>query len=52
MSFDINKVNELYPGAGGLMQEAMLIWKLPAGKENMMSEVCSNGEYFIKYRPL
>lgn len=46
MSFDQTKVESLYPGAGGLMHEAMLIWKLPAGKENMMSEVCSNGQYF------
>lgn len=48
MSFDINKVNELYPGTCDMMQEAMLIWKLPAGKEGMMSEVCSNGEYFAE----
>ena len=48
MSFDYNKVESLYPGAGGLMQEAMLIWKLPAGKETMMSEVCSNGQYFAE----
>lgn len=48
MSFDYNKVESMYPGAGDLMQEAMLIWKLPAGKESMMSEVCSNGEYFAE----
>lgn len=48
MSFDFNKIENLYPGAGGLMQEAMLIWKLPAGKEFMMSEVCGNGEYFAE----
>lgn len=48
MSFDITKIESLYPGAGGLMNEAMLIWKLPAGKEYMMSEVCSNGEYFAE----
>lgn len=48
MSFDYNKVESMYPGAGYLMQEAMLIWKLPAGKESMMSEVCSNGAYFAE----
>ena len=48
MSFDRDKVYELYPGAEDMMQEAMLIWKLPAGKENMMSEVCSNGQYFAE----
>lgn len=48
MSFDCNKVESMYPGAGYLMQEAMLIWKLPAGKESMMSEVCSNGAYFAE----
>ena len=48
MAFDVNKVESIYPGAGGLMQEAMLIWKLPAGKEGMMNEVCSNGEYFAE----
>lgn len=48
MSFDITKVESLYPGAGGLMEPPMLIWKLPAGKEGMMSEVCSNGQYFAE----
>ena len=48
MSFNRDKVYELYPGAEDMMQEAMLIWKLPAGKENMMSEVCSNGQYFAE----
>ena len=48
MSFDIEKANQLYPGVGNLMQEAMLIWKLPAGKEDMMSEVCENGQYFAE----
>lgn len=48
MGFDYNTVEALYPGAGNLMQEAMLIWKLPNGKENMMSEVCDNGQYFAQ----
>ncbi len=33
-----------YPDA--LMIEPMLINKIPKGKEHMLSEVCSNGEYF------
>jgi len=48
MLFDYNKVESLYPGAGGLIQPPMLIWKLPAGKEYQMSEVCSSGEYFAQ----
>lgn len=46
--FNQDKIHELYPGAEDMMQEAMLIWKLPAGKENMMSEVCENGQYFAE----
>lgn len=46
--FNKNKIHELYPGAEDMMQESMLIWKLPAGKENMMSEVCENGQYFAE----
>ena len=48
MSFDKVKIHELYPEAEELMIEPMLIWKLPAGKESMLSEVCSNGEYFLE----
>lgn len=48
MLFDYNKVESLYPGAGGLIQPPMLIWKLPAGKENQMAEVCRSGEYFAQ----
>lgn len=48
MSFDKSKIHELYPEAENLMIEPMLIWKLPAGKESMLSEVCSNGEYFLE----
>lgn len=36
----------LYPEAR--MVDAMKIWKLPAGKENMLSEMCQNGEYFLQ----
>lgn len=46
--FNQDKIEELYPGAGNLMLPSMLIWKLPAGKENMMSEVCENGQYFAE----
>lgn len=48
MSFDKDKIHELYPEAENLMIKPMLIWKLPAGKESMLSEVCSNGEYFLE----
>lgn len=46
--FDKAKIHELYPEAENLMFEPMLCWKLPAGKEYMLSEVCSNGEYFLE----
>lgn len=36
MSFDKDKIHELYPEAENLMIEPMLIWKLPAGKESML----------------
>lgn len=48
MSFNKNKIHELYPEAENLMIEPMLIWKLPSNKESMLSEVCSNGEYFLE----
>lgn len=48
MSFDKAKIAELYPEADNLMIEPMLIWKLPSGKESMLSEMCSNGDYFLE----
>lgn len=47
MGFNKDKIHELYPEAENLMVEPMLIWKLPSNKESMLSEVCSNGEYFL-----
>lgn len=46
--FNESKISELYPGAEMLMVPAGLIWKLPAGKEHMMSEVCESGDYFAE----
>ena len=46
--FDESKISELFPGAEALMVPAGLIWKLPAGKEHMMSEVCESGDYFAE----
>ena len=46
--FDESKISELYQGAESLMVPAGLIWKLPAGKEHMMSEVCESGDYFAE----
>lgn len=48
MSFDIIKVNEAFPEAGGQMIEPMLVWKLPSGKENKLSEICQSGDYFLE----
>ncbi len=36
----------MYPEAK--MIDAMKIWKLPAGKEFMLSEMCQNGDYFLE----
>ena len=36
----------MYPEAR--MIYAMKIWKLPAGKEGMLSEMCQSGEYFLE----
>ena len=36
----------MYPEAK--MIDAMKVWKLPAGKESMLSEMCENGEYFLE----
>lgn len=46
--FDKTKISELYPEAEELMIEPMLIWKLPDNKKDMLSEVCSNGDYFLE----
>ena len=46
--FDRDKIQALYPGVEDLLAPAMLIWKLPKGKESMMSEVCENGQYFAE----
>ena len=48
MAFDIIKANQEYPEIGGQMIEPMKIWKLPSGKEDKLSEVCSSGEYFLE----
>lgn len=36
----------MYPEAR--MIDAMKVWKLPSGKESMLSEMCQNGEYFLQ----
>lgn len=36
----------MYPEAK--MIPAMKVWKLPAGKEHMLSEMCANGDYFLE----
>lgn len=36
----------MYPEAR--MIDAMKVWKLPDGKENMLAEVCTSGEYFAQ----
>lgn len=48
MSFDKDKVEEYYPEAGELMIEPMKIWKLPEGKQDMLSDVCTSNKYFLE----
>lgn len=36
----------MYPEAK--MIDAMKVWKLPAGKEFMLSEICQSGDYFLE----
>lgn len=48
--FDVNKIEELYPQAGDLMWEPMLMWKLPDNKKTMFEDVCSNGQYFASIK--
>ena len=45
MSFNKEIIENLYPGAR--MIDAMKVWKLPQGKENMLSEICNSGKYFL-----
>ena len=42
--FDESKISELFPGAEALMVPACIMWKHPAGKEHMMSEVWESGD--------
>lgn len=36
----------MYPEAK--MIDAMKVWKLPSGKESMLSEICQSGDYFLE----
>lgn len=45
--FNKEKISNFYPEAENLMFPAMRIWKLPDNKQDMLSEVCFNGEYFL-----
>lgn len=50
MPFDFDKVESLYPQAGNLMWEPMLMWKAPAGKEQQIKELCEQGKYFASIK--
>lgn len=39
-------MSELYPEARII--KPMLVWKLPSGKEYMLSDICEQGEYFLE----
>lgn len=46
MSLDKEKIEGFYPEA--YMIEAMKVWKLPSGKEAMLSKMCESGDYFLE----
>lgn len=50
MTFDKEKIEELYPQAGELMWPPQLCWHLPKGKEDKLQEICNSGDYFASYK--
>lgn len=46
--FKTEVIEQYYPEAGSLMYPSMLCWKLPPNKVNMLSEICSKGDYFLQ----
>lgn len=50
MAFDVTKVEELYPEAGPLMWEPMLMWKLPTNKRSQLTDICASGDYFASIK--
>ena len=44
MSFSQELIDKFAPEAQCI--QAMKIWKLPDGKENMFPQVCNSGDYF------
>lgn len=46
--FNEQDIAKNYPEAEELMFPATFVWKLPDNKKDKLSEVCSNGEYFLE----
>lgn len=50
MSFNKDKITELYPEAEELMFSPMKIWSLPVGKETKLEKMLENEEYFASIK--
>ena len=48
MSFSQELIDKFAPEAQCI--QAMKIWKLPDGKENMFPQVCNSGNYFAELK--
>lgn len=48
--FDYNKIEQIFPEAGNLMWEPMLIWSLPENKKDQLYEICQNKQYFASLK--
>ena len=48
MSFSQELIDKFAPEAQCI--QAMKIWKLPDGKENMFPQVCNSGDYFAELK--
>ena len=48
--FKFENIEQLYPEAGHLMWEPMLMWSLPANKKDKLKEICDAGDYFASLK--
>lgn len=48
--FKFENIERLYPEAGNLMWEPMLMWSLPTNKKDKLKEICDAGDYFASLK--
>lgn len=48
--FKFESIEQLYPEAGNLMWEPMLMWSLPTNKKDKLKEICDAGDYFASLK--